>query len=229
MKSASHALRLAPLCCLLAALAGCSTREPLAGHRLRIAVQSDEGVPIAGAGISIAGQLMGNSDIEGELAVVLRQPEGTRIELKADCPAGYAGGEPRTITLRSVSSLAARTDRPVVRERLSCNPTRRELVLLISSEGQPDLPVVVDGVPEGQTNEQGFAHTLLSGKPGTSFQVTLDTSANPRLRPQNPTRSFTLDDEDTLLAFVQAFQTTPATGRGRHKVPNGPPRPYRIE
>lgn len=229
MKPASRTLRLTPILCLLVTLGGCSTREPIPSHRLRIAVQSDDGVPISGASISIAGQIAGNSDIEGELAVVLRQPEGARIELKAQCPAGYTGGQSRTVTLRNVSALAEGGKRPVVRERLSCNPIRRALVLLVSSEGQPDLPVVVDGVPEGQTNAQGFAHTRLSGKPGTTFQVTLDTSANPHLRPQNPTRSFTLSSEDTLLAFVQEFQTMPVASKRRHKAPGGPARPYRIE
>ena len=69
------------------------------------------------------------------------------------------------------------------------------------------LPVLVDGVPVGQTDELGFAHVHVRARPDSSFDVSLDTSANDKLSPTNPSQRFELDANDQVFVFDTTFDT----------------------
>jgi hypothetical protein len=63
--------------------------------------------------------------------------------------------------------------------------------------------------------------------PRASIRVSLDTSERPQLRPENPQRTFQLEDRDAVLVFEQKFA---------EKLPRRPAKPkpltsvpYRIQ
>lgn len=211
----------------LFALAACRESVKPPEHHLLVSVTSDGRAPVPGAQITINGKPAGTTADDGEVASVLRQPEGTSLELAVTCPTGFQSGPPQRITLRTLAQLEGSTAAPPLRERLLCTPTQRELVLVVNA-GQPGIPIMVDGTPRGETNELGVAHTLLAAEPGATFQVTLDTSQHPKLRPQNPARSFALGSEDSVTFFQQEFKQDKPRVRRKSK-PQGPKLPYRIE
>jgi hypothetical protein len=49
----------------------------------------------------------------------------------------------------------------------------------------------------------GIAHALVRAKPGDTVDLTLDTSAIPRLRPASPSTSFVVKPQDDTFVFDQ--------------------------
>jgi hypothetical protein len=86
------------------------------------------------------------------------------------------------------------------------------------------LPLLINGDRMGDTGVTGLAHIPVSLVPGTSLRVTLDTSADPRLRPVNPSRRFAIEDRDSLLVLDQAF----AAEKSKPVFPRHRDVPYRI-
>jgi hypothetical protein len=82
-----------------------------------------------------------------------------------------------------------------------------------------------------RTDADGVAHVLLTMAPGTRFQLDLDTSAHPRLRPRDPTQSFEMPDADQLFVFDYQPIASPAPKKKRRKrtAAAPPPGPVKIQ
>jgi hypothetical protein len=94
---------------------------------------------------------------------------------------------------------------------VACQPEQREAVVLVHASGDAaSLPVKVDGVVVGQTDSLGFAHVHVRATPASSFEVALDTTANEKLLPANPTQTFRLESRDEVFVFDTAFETSKA-------------------
>jgi len=196
--------------------------------RLTILVTDQDQTPVPGAEVSLNGQARGVSDAAGQVSIQLPNAEGTSVKVALSCPVGFKDQTgPVSFALRHSSSLDGSRNSPAQRQRVICEPTERSLVLVVNAPNEAGIPVLVDGAPRAVTNSTSIAHLLLQGEPGTSHQMMLDTSLRPELRPQNPSRSFSIGTEDEILTFDQQFKTERRRAPRRKSSPAA--LPYKIE
>jgi hypothetical protein len=170
-------------------------------------VVADENAPVAGAQIAARGQALGATNGSGALQTPLLGFEGDRIAITLTCPAGYATSSADSVLiLRSVQGLGGEARKPID-HALSCQPTKRDAVVLVHASGAvASLPVKIDGATVGQTDSLGFGHFYLRSDPGARFEVSIDTSSQPKLMPQNPQQVFQVETRDEVFVFDRDFK-----------------------
>lgn len=218
-------------------LSGCEEEEvPPPRYPFSFSATSD-GVGLAEVSVSVNGlAIEGMTDEEGMLRADLTGPEGEPVTISAECPDGYRSPtQPQQVTLRQVVSLDPAVQGRGIEVSFQCPPEYREAVVLIRAHDQAglpraDLPVIVDGTEVTRTDASGTAHVHRRMTPRASFTVMLATAANPRLRPQNPSLSFTIPDRDTVFVFDRQFEeeAPPRVRRRRRRRPPPPRLPIRI-
>jgi hypothetical protein len=182
-------------------------------------VRDDEGRPVAGASILVDGAPMTTTDRRGEARCRLPVRTSPPYRLAHVCPKEFRAVEPE-------AKLRADPLRPLARTAgggaaLSvcrhCVPLRRRHVLLVRTGGRAGLPIRVLGRTAGMTDADGDALLTLDGAPGDEVEISIDTSAAPRLRPVSPSRRLELPDARRFFVFDQRFEERrPAHGkRGR--------------
>lgn len=201
------------------ALPGCAQRVQRQPYEMIVRVYGDPGEPLPGARLMHGSTLLGVSGTDGAVGVKATGKEGERILLQVLCPEGHRSpSEPLSLTLRRP---AERTRRPEY--NASCSPLTRKLVVAVRADKGPNLPVRHLGREVARTDASGAAHVVLDSAPLQNLELLLDTSEQPRLRPQNPTARFRVGDRDELVLLNQAFQSS-APQRSRVARPSGPVR-----
>lgn len=190
----------------LALLCSCETKS--AGEA-RPALESDfpvsiaarsEGQPVAGVELHLKGRLVGTTDPAGSARVVLRGVEGDTAALSVKCPANYYSPERGTrIALRHLDNGSA------ARFEVECLARVHQVVVGVRAENGPNLPILRLKNVVGQTDEAGVAHVLLEASANEQLGLTLDTSRNKNLQPQNPTLDITTGSADELVLVSQKF------------------------
>jgi hypothetical protein len=201
---------------------------PSAGYPVLVRAVDDLGKPLPGVQLSAAERALGVSDARGELAFSLPGAEGQRVDLTAACPQNYAGPRERPAFLlkRVRDAKGEPSDRPID-VSLTCDATSHVAVVALQT-GQAGLPVMLRGQVVAQTSDVGTAHVMLREPVGNSFQLTLDTSARPELRPENPTRLFAVTHQDAFSVWEQGFEEqkrVPASAfrkKGKRRAAAGP-------
>ena len=186
---------------VIASLAGCAPAPKHTSHRIRVNVVSDPGVPLAAAELLAGSRSLARSDANGTIDVELPGRPGDAVQLQLHCPEGYRTPE---------ESLSVMLREPQARERppefsISCPPLTRTLVVAVRADQGPSLPVRYLGEEVARTDAAGAAHALLRAKPGEALTLSLDTSAEPQLMPQQPELQLSVPDHDDLVVFDQAF------------------------
>ena len=188
---------------LLLALAGCESRAPRTGFPVTFRANPDE--PLAGVEISLGGgKAIGKTGPDGTLRVALSGREGAPVPIRVRCPAGFRSPrEMPALTLRRFTRLdpAARG----IEVSVECLPAER-LAAIVVKAGQPNLPILAHGKRVARTDADGIAHALVSMPPNSTFRVVIDTSRDPRLRPQNPATTLTVADADEIFLVNQRFE-----------------------
>ncbi|MEY4551110.1 MAG: hypothetical protein RL685_7305, partial [Pseudomonadota bacterium] len=130
-----------------------------------------------------------------------------RVAITLTCPTGYASSAAETVLiLRSVQGLGGEERKPID-HALSCQPTKRDAIVLVHASGAvASLPVKIDGATIGRTDSLGFGHFYLRSDPGARFEVSIDTSSQPKLMPQNPQQMFQVDTRDEVFVFDRDFK-----------------------
>ncbi len=178
--------------------------------------EADQGVPLDGVVIAANGSAVGTSDEDGLVQTMIRGPEGTEIQIHYECPEGYRPTEEsKTLRLHHFQSLDP-TVQAGLHMRVNCIPEQRRAVFVIRT-GQPNLPILLDGQVVARTNELGVAHVVREATPNTSFRLKVDTSGNPRLRPQEPGMQFVLAAHDEVFAWDQHFEVERPRRRVRRR------------
>jgi hypothetical protein len=198
-------LALAPLATLL----GC---EPPPAeeidHDVLFVVTSDVGEPVPGTRLFRPGTQFGVTDRDGRFATRFRAPDGTQLTVHAMCPEGYVDPTADTsIVLRELSAVATRsgTGRRV---NIQCRRTRVVAAVVVRA-GFPDLPVLYEGEEITRTGPTGVAHVSAAVPPHATFSLSLDTSDAKRLRPKNPSATFTMAGEDGFYVFDSGLERIP--------------------
>ncbi|MCC6873192.1 MAG: hypothetical protein IT378_02695 [Sandaracinaceae bacterium] len=218
---------------LAALLAACEEEAPPPRYPVTFEAHSD-GQPLEGVQVLLGQRVLGTTNGEGVLHLDLTGPEGARVPVTATCPAGHRSPESlQEIVLRPVVSLDPAAQARGLQVTVPCPPERRTAVVIVRAGGQPNLPVFVDGRELARTDASGTAHVAVSMAPQTSFNVQLATASNPLLRPQDPSRPFTVPDADQVFVYDQPFQIE-QPARVRVRRPRAPttsrrPLPVKIE
>ena len=191
-----------------------------------------EGMPLAGVRFWANGRELGASDTTGTLESVVLGREGQNASVAGICPPGYRGAsEPRALRLQTFTPALA-TQRARLALTVHCEREERLAVLVVRSRlaTRPmRVPVEVDGERIGETDDGGTAHLLVRVSPNASLRVMLDTAASPDASPQNPVRSFDVDESESILLFDQRFEPPPRRLTTHPSSPRRTHAPYRVE
>ena len=209
-------MRPALLCAAAAALAvGCAPEEP-ERFDVRVTATSDEGQPLDGVAVKVDDTLVGTTDAGGRLVMALPGPEGRRVNVAVEAPAGYRGGvQSRSIVLDRLVRRAGGTRAPLEVETQFA-PAQRSYVLLVDV-GVPGLPVEIFGVKKSTTNSEGVAMLTVPGVPGDDLQVRVTRGARLDLLPGFVAHNFTLPDHASVCVLDGRFTPVKkAVARVRH-------------
>jgi hypothetical protein len=110
---------------------------------------------------------------------------------------------------------------------VACPPSLRRMVVAVRADNGPNLPVLNLGKELARTDANGAATIVMQSHPNESFDLTLGTTekGNERIRPQNPSASFTMRSVDDIVTFDQKF-TWQAKAAVYHAAP---PKPIQIK
>ena len=186
--------------------------------------------PLPGVQIAGLGRELGATEESGDRLMTLQGTEGQRISLSATCPAGYAGPrEQPVLLLKRVQSLQAPGIQPI-EVSLTCDAKEHISIVAIKT-GRAGIPINLRGQAVALTSSSGSAHVMLREPVGTTFQLTLDTSAAEDLRPESPTRMFTIGQRDAFTVWDQPFAQEkkppppPVKKKWKRKAPAPPAEP----
>lgn len=186
--------------CALGCSSGAAQTPPLP---VTIGVESDPGVPLGGAQIALGEKTVGVTGPDGTVRLALGGREGQSFDLSIRCPEGYRSpGTPVSVTLRRLADPAR-----VPLYKTSCKPLLRNVVVAVTADHGPNLPVKYLGGEIARTDASGAAHVLLRVAPGEQFTLTVDTSSKDAeaLRPRSPVATFTVADHDEVFVFDPHF------------------------
>ncbi len=197
---------------------------------------SDEGQPVEGVQFSCAELALGTTDTKGKVAMQLRGVDGQILAVTTTCPDGYLAPEqPAQLRLAEVRKLDPTAPAAIGFDSV-CTRKVRDVVLVVRTSQAPVLKVEVAGKSVGSTDGNGQAHFRFQlDRTVSRMSVSLDTTATPMLRPQNPSRVFELDGQDAVLLLDQSFTVERTLPVKRHvvvaKKREEPERhiPYRID
>jgi hypothetical protein len=206
---------------LVCAAPACDKGESrVSSYPVLIHALDDLGKPLPGLRLMAAGQGLGATDASGDRLLSLQGSEGQRVDLSAECPAGYDGPrEHPYLLLKHVQSLQAPGLQPI-ELNLTC-AAKEHISLVAIRTGRAGIPVKLRGQAVAQTSSSGTTHVVLKEPVGDQFQLTLDTSAQSGLRPESPTRIFTVGQRDAFAVWDQPFEEEkkppPAAPKKKHK------------
>jgi hypothetical protein len=221
-------LRLVACALFLFSTIGCSSKTTDDRFEISLRATSDDGMPLADVAFATGKSNLGKSSSSGVVNARLRGMEGQTLPVTVTCPSGYeSSGELSPLRLTRTRRVGQAVAQPLTVEA-TCIRKLRDVVLVVRAENVSNLAVHVDGKPAA-TATAGIAHLLLQlDRDVRQVSVTLDTTDQPKLRPQNPSRTFALHGKDTVLIMDQSFTASP---QPQH--PNSPaPRrhiPYRVQ
>ncbi|WP_394822886.1 hypothetical protein [Pendulispora albinea] len=184
------------------ATSGCE-QPPLPTFDAVIKVESDPGLPLAGAVLSREQKDVATTDAEGRAKLTIRGVEGTPFEYFVRCPQDYESPtKPVTVVLRSVVDRNKPPEYPV-----ACPPQVRQVVVAVRADGGPNLPITYLQQKVATTDASGAATILLRMRPGDQFELGIDTSMKgyERLSPQSPIFAFTVKPKDEVFNLNAKF------------------------
>jgi hypothetical protein len=214
--------RVVPVVVLLAATS-CSLLKPPPPKpfEAQIRVFSDPGQPLKGAEIYYKQKRIGVSDEAGVVNFRLKGAEGQVYDLSVKCPAGFQSPtKALSVTLRKSADIGSKPE-----YQIDCPPVTRSVVVAVRADSGANLPVMYQGKEIVRTDQSGAAHLLLNVPPNQMFQLQLGTDGDGAkdLRPQNPTATFEVKNEDAVLIFDQKFAVERKRVRYSGKArPSGP-------
>lgn len=170
-------------------------------YPVQIVAHGDADKPLAGVEILLGKRTVGTTDDAGSVRLSLKGNEGDVAVLGVKCPDTFASPEASlSVGLRHFADGS-----PPPRFETHCVPLVRSFVVGIRTENGAHLPILRLDKAIGKTDDYGVAHVLVQAAPHDQVALTLDTSDNPLLRPQNPTLTFAAPDHDQLVLLEQKF------------------------
>lgn len=189
--------------------------------------ESDLGLPLEGVIVSANNAGVGASDEDGVVQTMLRGPDGAAVQITYECPEGHRQPESaKVLRLHRFQSLDP-TAQAGLHMLLTCPPIQRTVAFVVRT-GQAEVPVLLNNEVAATTNAAGVAHIVRRTDPGVTFRLKLDTSANMRIRPQEPHLEFEFGDNDEVFTWDQPLELEPEPTMRRRRRRRPPPTPIVI-
>lgn len=170
-------------------------------YEVMITAHRDETEAMGGVEVFQDARSLGTTDGSGALRAVLSGTAGETAALIVKCPSDFTSPEePIYVRLWPLApgSVSPRFD-------AECKPLVHSLVLGLRAEHGAGLPVVRLGKTVAMTDPYGVTHFSIEARTSEQITITLDTTQNRELRPQNPTLTFVAADRDELVLLDQRF------------------------
>jgi hypothetical protein len=173
---------------------------------------------------------VGSTDREGRLIGILSGTEGATVSTTVACPPTFSPPrEPNVLHLVHAQDVKSGKTQALHVEFV-CSRNERQLVVVVRAQGGPGLGLFVADKSVGATDADGLAHVLVNvDRTVKKITVGLDTTANPYIRPKNPSRVYELSGTDAILLFDQNFTQGPRPMRPRNIRPSTKHIPYRVD
>ena len=186
-----------------------------------LAVHAEREAPVSGARVLAGKKLLGTTDAGGLSRLRLEGRDGQTVPLTIECPPGFSS--PEATVAVALRELAAGSRPP--RFEAYCTATTHSVLVGIRAEHGANLPILQLERRVGATDAAGMAHVLLSNvTPDQPIALTLDTSQQPSLRPQNPVLTFLPAARDELVLLEQQFSRLEPKRKAKTPRPLGPQR-----
>ncbi len=186
----------------LAGAAGCE-RSTVVSFPVSVLILDDQADPVSGAHLDGAG-VHGVTDSVGRFNVAVSGKVGESITMKLTCPVTHTP-EPSVAPLELRALYGMQGEGAIKRIEYQAKCLRKTRSVVLAIQAHEGLPVSINGQKSGVVGASGVFYTALEVAPETDFDVKLDTSQAPTLRPQNPSRVFHVTEDDVLV-FAQVFQ-----------------------
>lgn len=186
-----------------------------------LAVRAAANAPVRDARVFANKKLLGTTDGSGLSRLSLKGRDGQTVPLTIECPAGFSSPQaPVPVALRRLTPGS----RPP-RFEAHCLSTTHSVLIGIRAERGANLPILQLGRSIGSTDASGNAHVLLANVTADQpIALTLDTSQQPLLRPQNPVLTFVPAARDELVLLEQTFSRAEPKRKPKAPRPLGPQR-----
>lgn len=187
------------------AAAGCGSPHDGADatYLVEIRCHTPEGAPVAN--VRLVHPESGESGVtsaQGKLSLRLAGHEGSEATLQVSgLPDGMvlADDSPRQhIVFKSLSDATGR--KRFLTHDIVLTKSKETYVLLVSTAGAPNLPVVANGITLGKLNSRGAGAFRVHGQPGEELKVVLDTIRAGAARGSS-LQTFTLPAGRSILSF----------------------------
>jgi len=183
-------------------LASCAEPPPPEPFVISVRVESDPGIPVAGATISRANRPLGTTNADGRAPLKIAGVEGEITDVTVTCPEGFQSpAKPLSIRL---TRLAEKSKIPEY--AIACPPSMRRVVVAVRAENGPNLPVMYLDRPVTRTDAAGAASFALEVPPGSQFTVALSTAERKDIKPISPSKLFVVNAQDDVFLFDQKFE-----------------------
>lgn len=190
-----------------ALLCQCNTEPAINSYLIHFVAKADDSKLLDGVPIYLDGKKLGTTGADGSLSVRVAASTKQTLSAKADCPAGYRGSnQPTAIHLRQFRSLSSSHPDNALQYVFICTPTMVSAAVIVSTSLPTELPLLMDGQEVGRTNADGVAHLLIEAAPGSNFTLLLDTQKHTTVRPQYPTRTFYVGNQDEIYVYEQSLE-----------------------
>ena len=192
----------------LISVIGCSAslqEAALTTFELRCLVKNGQSQPLADAKLTVQNRSIGTTDALGNLSVVLSGREGQEIPISFECPKGYHGVSlPNSVKLTKTRGLGESESRPWTMIEAICESDKRDVIVIVQSNGVSGLPIRVGTQSVGVTDAQGNAQVLVRiDREHTGIEVGIDTETQPELLPKNPSRTFSIGHNDSIIVYTE--------------------------
>ena len=194
----------------------------LGSYAVNLLVEREPGVPAPTIALEVGGKVVGLTDTRGRARLDLHGFEGGAVPLNVHCP---ADSEPQASLSARLLTLAQGST-PTL--HALCAPRNRRTAVVVRAGRGGYLPIVYHAKTLGVTDGDGVAHLVLEGRPGDSFDLTLDTAQRPELRPQSPGAFFAIAADDSVTSFDTEFSVKVKEPVRRSRTKSAPQGPVRI-
>ncbi len=174
-----------------------------------------------GARVLLQNNLQGTTDAQGAFRMRMAGIEGAVVALKIECPTGFTSpADPINVTLRSAVTIDRNARATGIETTVQCPPDQRIAAVIVRTPNRANLPVFYQGREITRTDLQGVAHMIFKVRPNEALTLRLDTTAQPLLRPANPTFTINTRASDDVYVSTLNFEEA-APPRVIHR-PSGP-------
>lgn len=182
-------------------------KTPLPLWLLHVQASSTAGHPLPAVEVWQGSRYLGSSDGRGELWAQLTAAPGATLPWLARCPPGFTFERGAAANESETLFIPERGGRTLDDLRIRCRPMYQTTTIVIRTSGVAlsSLPILLDGQPIGQTERDGTAHLRLRFPLHDRVRISLDTSIESALRPQDPVHTFEVSEHPPLWLIDQPF------------------------